>query len=208
MMCLWRSFILLIPICIGWVHTAQALDVSEGYSFTFEDTPLIHALSELAQESNLDLSFNPDIIPDTRVSESFEDERATHVLYSLLDSHRLSTYIMPNGVFVIYKSLRRELPYVPEIKFDPVEYGPLNGTIYVANGNPSVMLRSIGTTSVAKFVEQTGSVTIPVFNKHQIIYITASGAAPVRLSPFELNDNFEVVLEMLRPPKHPYPAIQ
>lgn len=208
MMCLWRSFILLIPICIGWVHTAQALDVSEGYSFTFEDTPLIHALSELAQESNLDLSFNPDIIPDTRVSESFEDERATHVLFSLLDSHGLSTYLLPNGVFIIYKSLKRDLPNVPEVKFDRPEHGPLTGVIRAANGGSSVVFRSIGANSVAKTPDQNGSVTLSSFDSQQIIYITGSGVAPVRLSPERLDDDFEIVLEMLRPSEHPYPAIQ
>ena len=208
MMRFWRSLILLIAICAGWGYTGKADDGSDGYSFTFEDTSLIHALSELGQKTNLNISFNPDIIPDYQVSKSFEDERATHILFSLLDSHGLSTYLLPNGVFIIYKSLKRDLPNVPEVKFDRPEHGPLTGVIRAANGGSSVVFRSIGANSVAKTPDQNGSVTLSSFDSQQIIYITGSGVAPVRLSPERLDDDFEIVLEMLRPSEHPYPAIQ
>lgn len=173
------------------------------YSFSFQETRLIEVISEIARETDIDLSFDPSEIPDERITHSFTDQTATSILFEVIEPYRLTTFTLPNGVFVVTKSIRRDLDPPLVSRFDQPVYGPLDGRIY-AYEDETILFRSIGQENQKILRTENGDVTIPVFTKPMVLYLTGPNSIPLRILPIEVNDGFELHTSDL-PKNHPYP---
>ncbi len=173
------------------------------YSFEFEDTRLLEVISEIARETDMDLSFDPAIIPDERVTHSFSDETATSILFEVLRPHRLTSYILPNGVFVIAQTIKREVEAPQVSRFGRPNYDAMNGRISSYN-DATIYLRSVGSANRKFEKNDNGEVSIPSFTKPMLLYLIGESSKPLRVSPFEINDGFELEAEPI-PRNHPYP---
>lgn len=173
------------------------------YSLSFQETRLIEVISEIARETDIDLSFDPSEIPDERITHSFTDQTATSILFEVIEPYRLTTFMLPNGVFVVNKSIRRDLEPPLVSRFNQPVYGPLDGRIY-AYEDQIILFRGIGHENRKMLRNENGEVTIPVFTKPMVLYLTSPNSIPQRISPFEINDGFELYTSDL-PKNHPYP---
>ncbi|MFH5834271.1 SusC/RagA family TonB-linked outer membrane protein [Halalkalibaculum sp. DA384] len=79
-------------------------------SLDFEETPLIDALKQLARKARVGFSFNPDIIPDKKVTAKFEGITVRKVLYSLLDGTDLEIKLPPSKDVIVVKEKPKKVP--------------------------------------------------------------------------------------------------
>ena len=173
------------------------------YTMKFEEVRLSEAISELARQTDIDLSFDPANIPDEVVTYNFEDETATAILFALIRPYRLTSYLLPNGVFVIAPSIKRELQTSPDIRFDKPDHGPVSGRIYSFN-DETIKLLLIGSVYRTIKPEGNGAVTMPVYTQPLMLYLVGHDSKPLRISPYDLSNNFDLEApEITR--QHPYP---
>ena len=204
---MFRLLILLILLPLSAIRAADSSDQQTDYSFTFEGISLHEALSTLARQTDLDLSFDPGIIPDTEINRSFESESSTRILFDLIRPYRLNSYMLPNGVFLINRSLRTEPARTPDFQFTPLTYPQMQGSIRSTDTSTGYKVRSIGKEKQVLSTGENEELYLSGVSRQNIIFITGKSIVPYRISPEKLYEGFELRLQVMQP-RHPYVAVE
>ncbi|MEX0778964.1 MAG: SusC/RagA family TonB-linked outer membrane protein [Balneolales bacterium] len=83
----------------------HATDDQRSVTFGSSEMHLSSALEKLAREANVGISFNPDVIPDKKVTFDFNNVAVDQALYTLLDGSGLVATLSPSKDVLLIKSM-------------------------------------------------------------------------------------------------------
>ncbi|WP_176719399.1 carboxypeptidase-like regulatory domain-containing protein [Rhodohalobacter halophilus] len=87
----------------NYLTSAQIDDDQFFIDLKFEDIPLATALRMVAREAKVGLSFDSDLVPDTKVSKNYNQTYIYQALNDLLKDTNLITDLAPNGRSLVIK---------------------------------------------------------------------------------------------------------
>lgn len=122
-------------------------------SIQFANVTLQEALELLAEEINVGFSFNPDVIPEKKVSFSMSNVQPHEVIYKLLEGTNLEPILPPSKDVIVIRE-KKLLPAVDTFQqtitgtvVDTETDEPLPGVNVIAAGSENLTGSFIGTTT-------------------------------------------------------------
>ena len=98
----------LLVTLLALIITSQPLKAQESpsspsqkYTFVFKGEPIQHALQRLVQKTDLDLIYDPSIIPDHSVYSIARKEQPEEILRAILDGSDLDFIQLSSGTYVL-----------------------------------------------------------------------------------------------------------
>ncbi len=156
--CVLTVFCLLF-LCGGITMPAYAQDQkSELYSFNFRGAPLQQVLEKVAQQANIDLVYDPQLVAGITVYDRVQDQPIAEVLHSVLDDTRLDFVILSSGTIVIVENVNENPVYgsYSGKVVDSRSGEPLPGaTILLADASGGTSTSRSGTFAINKLMSGT-----------------------------------------------------
>lgn len=148
-----KTFFIVILFFVFYFFSLNSF--SQTYRFEFKDTPLSKALTEIAQKTNIRLSFDSDLLEEIKTSLTIRETEVSDILTTLLKNTEF-TFDYKYNTYLIYKKRREPVKssnprekMLTGIVFDEESGERLPyATIYIRERNQSVSTTVEGTFSI------------------------------------------------------------
>lgn len=178
--------LLLLPVYLFSQHIDSGL-----YSFDFNGVALSGALEDIANKTQADLIYDPDIIRGYSIYKRIQNMAVNEILATILRDTRLDYLILSSGTIVIVETVKK-----------PPSYGSLSGKIVDANTGESLPGATVllADASGGTVSNSTGHFNLNrlIAGTYQIIF-SYVGYEPVKMNIEISPDRSEIERIPLRP---------